>query len=305
MNTLHVMLPSFTHLQGDVALRRWLARGDRPPAVADARTVVLHEVFRFAGEGLPVAALRHHCHAGDAAIGAWLCADPCYVRSEMAGARLLAFPLDDMSADEAGQIASALRALCGDAGVPLTIDTPAAWCLHLPHDAPVATFVEPAEALGASLLDCLPAGESGRMWRRLFNEIQIALHAHPVNAARIAAGRLPANALWFWGAGRLPGAVDSELAFVASEDDVVRGLAKCAEVRCAAPTTELLASNRDSGDVLLDLATLKDADATRTWLASLRRALRERQFDTLALTFAGGERFRLRRRHRFRFWRQA
>lgn len=44
-----------------------------------------------------------------------------------------------------------------------------------------------------------------RRIRRWTNEAQMLLHAHPLNAQRAAAGQLPVNSIWWWGAGRHAG----------------------------------------------------------------------------------------------------
>jgi hypothetical protein len=305
MSTLHALLPPLARVRADLAFMRWLAKGDRLPKANDPRTTLLRELFRFAGDRVPAAALRHLCHGDDAATGAWLCADPAWVRSEATGARLMAWPLDDVSVDESEALAAALRPLFGDAGAPLSIDTPSAWCLHLLHDAPRAQFRAPADALGVDLMECLPEGNDGRAWRRMFNEAQIVLHSHPVNAARINAGKRPVNALWFWGAGTLPTSVESNLQAIASVDDVVRGLAKMSGAVRVEPLPDAIEASCHAGALLLDLDIPGHADDAAKWLAHFQRWLRERRFDDIAITFADGERFRIRHAHRLRFWRKA
>jgi hypothetical protein len=176
--------------------------------------------------------------------------------------------------------------------------------VRLIGDAPLATFADPDDALGASLIDVLPEGDAARAWRRLFNEVQVALHAHPANAARVAARKLPVNALWFWGAGSLPETVDTSLAMVASADDVVRGLAKLAGAIRVEPLPEALETADVRGEALLDLQRLGDRESATEWLTTFERWLRTRRFDAIALTFAGGECYRMRHAHRLRFWRQ-
>lgn len=305
MNTLHVLFPPLAHVRANPGFMGWLAKGDRLPGIGDARTTTLRELFHFAGAGVPAAALRHLCHGDDAATGAWLCADPAWVRSEAAGARLMAWPLGDVSNDEAESFAAALRPLFGDTGSPLSIDTPSMWCLHMLHGVPRAEFRAPADALGVDLAECLPEGGDGRAWRRLFNEAQVLLHAHPVNAARVAAGKRPVNALWFWGAGALPPAVESGVQAVASVDDVVRGLAKMAGAVRVEPLPDALEMAQRSGMTLLDLDIAGHAEGAAKWLVHFQRWLRGRRFDAIAITFADGERFRVRHAHRLRFWRHA
>jgi hypothetical protein len=305
MNTLHALLPPLAHVRTHPAFMGWLAKGDRLPKVGDARTTLLRELFRFAGDSVPAAALRHLCHADDASTGAWVCADPAWVRSEATGARLMAWPLGDITADEAEALVAALRPLFGDVGAPLSVDTPFAWCLHLQHGTPRAEFRPPEEALGVDLVACLPEGDDGRTWRRLFNEAQIVLHAHPVNAARVVAGKRPVNALWFWGAGALPASVETGLQAVASVDDVVRGLAKMGGAARVEPLPDGVEASGHAGAVLLDLDIPGHADGALGWLMHFQRWLREHRFDAIAITFADGERFRVRHAHRLRFWRKA
>lgn len=302
MSALHVLMPALSRTNDDPAFRHWLSRGDRLPDAENARATVLRDLFRCTADAIPAAALRHHCHAGDAAGGNWLCADPAYVRGEATGARLMACPAGEVSGSEAEALAAILRPLLAEAGT-LHVDAPDEWCMRLDGDT-AATFTDPVDALGASLIDCLPEGAAARTWRRLFNEAQVALHAHPVNAARVSAGKLPVNALWFWGAGALPDSVETRLAIVASADDVVRGLARLGGATRVEPLQVALDTADVHGAALLDLERLGGGESVAGWQASFERWLRERRFDAITLTFAGGERFRLRHAHRLRFWRR-
>ena len=290
-------------MQDDPALCEWLARGDRLPDVRAARTAVVRERFQFAGDAIPAAALRHHCCAADAERGVWLCADPAWVRSEATGARLMACPVGDVSAADAEELAAALRPLFAEAAATLVVDTPSTWCLRLAEGNTHAAFTAPADALGASLADCLPEGSAGRAWRRQFNEAQILLHAHPANARRIAAGKRPVNALWFWGEGALPDSVETGLRYVASADDVLRGLARMAGAVRLEPLPQALEAADEAGDILLDLDVSYGLDGISDWLPSFRHWLREKRFGVISLVFASGERFRIRHTHRLRFWR--
>lgn len=64
--------------------------------------------------------------------------------------------------------------------------------------------------------------------RGLANEIQMLLHADPVNEARAAAGQPTVNALWLWGAGEVPGAAGSAsdaIDAIAGEHPLIAGIA--------------------------------------------------------------------------------
>lgn len=302
MSTLRVLLPPFAVATGDTALSRWLARGDRIAAVPGGRDAALRRHFRFAGSALPVAALRHHGHAGVDDHATWMCADPAWVRADTTGARLLACPVADLGAGEAEQLVAALQPLFGDVGAPLAMDTPTQWCARLAPGASLGHFVAPADVLGADILAHLPGGNASRMWRRLFNDAQIALHAHPVNAARSAAGKQPVNAVWLWGAGTLPESVESPSQVVASADDCVRGLAKVAGVLRVEPSPAALEAV--PGSALLDLADTTAAAISGEWLTHFRAWLKTRRYRAIELDFADDERIRMRHAHRLRFWRR-
>jgi hypothetical protein len=48
----------------------------------------------------------------------------------------------------------------------------------------------------------LPTGEDAPFWNHRVHEMQMALHEHPLNLARMASGQLPVNSYWPWGGGR-------------------------------------------------------------------------------------------------------
>lgn len=62
-----------------------------------------------------------------------------------------------------------------------------------PHDQPD----QPAA-------DYLPKGRGAELLRELMAEGTAVVRDHPVNQARLASGRAPANAIWLWGQGKAP-----------------------------------------------------------------------------------------------------
>jgi len=70
-------------------------------------------------------------------------------------------------------------------------------------DGPVRITTQPPhEFSGKPAADNLPAGERQDELRKLMSASQDILKDHPVNQARVAAGKKPATQIWLWGQGR-------------------------------------------------------------------------------------------------------
>jgi hypothetical protein len=112
---------------------------------------------------------------------------------------------------------------------------------------------------------------------------------------------MSANALWFWGSGELPMWMKTSLGSVYSDDVLAQAMATRCGITCQ-HATDFDATTRLSADTLLDQ---DDADASRApwtaWLDALRRG----RCSEIALYFVDGSRWRLKRWHRWRFWRRA
>lgn len=62
----------------------------------------------------------------------------------------------------------------------------------------------PHDLVDQSVADAFPRGTGSRLLTDLMAASARWLEGHPVNAARIAAGKRPATNIWLWGAGRAP-----------------------------------------------------------------------------------------------------
>lgn len=272
------------------AVARALSRADVLPEGAAGERAQLLRHFELLPRGWPMAAITRSLDADDAHLHTWLRADPAHVRPDMTGARVLAVGELGLSVEEAGALVAPLRTLFGDAGFPISAPHPSRWYLALPREAKLPVFSPPEAVLGDDLFSHLPDGPDGRRWRALLNEAQILLHNHPVNQARAAAGRITANSLCFWGAGRLPDQVRCAVPHVVSVDPGVTALAR------------LAGANTDFSrhELLLDLRVERD------WTV-VEKALLETLAGPLGavhLDFADGVRFALEPRQRWRFWRR-
>jgi len=287
MSALTLLLPPLARIERTPALSLWLTRGDRLADDKPGRDTALRECFDFVGTSVPAAALTRSLDADDARGALWLRADPAFAMADAVTARLMACGDLGLSSEEGDELARALRPLFGDAGFPLEATRPDRWYLRCPLESRLPDFADPREVLGDDLMRHLPSGDNERQWRRLLNEAQIILHNHPVNARRVQRGQVPANSLWFWGAGKLPDWARTRFDAVASGDPVVVALAKLAKI----PVVDAQAALAQSGaNVLLDVAEIPEIDV--------------RKFSGIDLLFASGERQRCKAWQRWRFWRR-
>ena len=254
-------------------------------------------ISRLAEPGADADDVRRH---------AWLRVDPAHLRAGINGVVLLgtgdALGLD---ATDSAAFLPALKPLFGDAGFQLDAPHPARWYLRLPEGAPLPPLLAPDEALGEDLFASLPQGEESvaRRWRSLITEAQVILHQHPRNRERLAQGRAAINALWFWGAGRLPDAVQSRYLHVRSQEPLLQGLARMAGAAIAAPESP---ADGPAGDSLVDMRRLRSLELFGTQvLPPLLQAMTRREYDTLQLDFEDGTCLALRPGQRgWQFWRR-
>ena len=241
--------------------------------------------------------------------------------------------VDDLERDEADALVAMLSTHFTDDGLRFVAPRAGAWFVFAAQTQDVATT--PVDAVvGRSLIPHLPRGPSAGTWKRWQDEIGMLLHDHPVNAAREARGRPSANAIWFWGGGRLPDA--GIAADVAAADgragEIARGIALAGRGSVAPwppPAGWLDPSLRQRGaggnGGANDAATIVVTDTVgsagdvavfaRDWLAPALRLLEGRRIDALhvvadgsgiAATWTAGEPGRLARlrarwrRQRFR-----
>ena len=259
-----------------------LARYAAPPRSCEHG--LAHLVCALAGvSGEPPVAALLAAGAGTATgDDYWLVADPVTLvpgRSDVT----LAGRVDDLVAAETHELLTALNAHFHDDGVVFVASRPDVWLARL-RAAPALTTTPVDRARGTALAQWLPGGDAGAQWRRWQDEIQMLLHVHPVNADREARGAAPANAVWFWGGGRLADA-RAAAAFAVSAPptrlgDLARGLAGLPPSTPAPARAALVVSDT--------LATSADAEAfVDTTLAPALVALERSGDGTLVLAADG------------------
>ena len=135
-----------------------------------------------------------------------LCADPIHLQADRDTAKLIPAPMLSLSNDEE-------MALMKDINVFLEADEMLlthrdsnekgarnGWYLS-GRDGSQLESCPPSFVANRNASAYLPEGEDSGQWRRLMTELQMLLHAHPVNEQRVQSGKLPINSLWFWGGG--------------------------------------------------------------------------------------------------------
>lgn len=181
--------------------------------------------FGLQGAELPYAALRLLGDGIDPHDGAWICADPVHVRFARDTVVVGAQRELDLCEEEEQALVMALNQHFGETAA-FMVQAPGRWAARLAREPHIHTH--PIDFVrGRQMESFLPSGEERRDWLRLLNEAQMLLHAHPVNVARAAAGKAPANSVWFWGAGRLPREVrPRDMARVLTGNPLAIGLAR-------------------------------------------------------------------------------
>ncbi len=106
-----------------------------------------------------------------------------------------------LEAGESRTLFEAVRGLFESEGFALAWGAPLRW--YLAHeslaDLPTASL---DRVVGRNVDRWLPEGPPARLLRRLFNEVQMLLYTHPLNAQREERGLPSVNALWLSGCGR-------------------------------------------------------------------------------------------------------
>jgi hypothetical protein len=177
------------------------------------------------------------------------------------------------------------------------------------------THRDPAEMLGSRLA---ARARGDLQFRRLSSEIELWLHAHPLNETRSARGRPAISTLWLWGGGAVPlgGRMPvraTPLRFLA-EDPFMDGLASLTGVGSVSPPDATAAREvgRMDGDVVVQLALSTRSDGTARslesiegeWLQPALERLRRGELRSIELLM-GPLRASLTRSAFYRVWRRA
>jgi hypothetical protein len=200
------------------------------------------ELARVAPVRIAAAALAEPQAQSAHAVTRWI-ATPLHLTAGLARVHLDHRGILALSAAELATLAAAFAGTFGASGHSLTPLPSGDFLLQTPDVAPLRT-VEPARCIGSDLAQVLPQGTAATALRRLVAEIEMWLHAQPLNEARQQRRELPVTTLWPWGAeGRpLPPDVASargELPLAYGRDAWLEGLWRLEGAACRAPPVHL------------------------------------------------------------------
>lgn len=300
------------------ALESLLARGRRSRIAGASLERRLATAFSAPAD-LPLAPYALRGDGGEPGAHCWMHADPVHLKVH--GDRLILADASrlSISAEEARDFVSKLNTQFAPEGLEIVAPHPNRWYARVTREPRLRT-TPTAEVAGRNVDAFLPAGDDGARWRKIFNEAQMLLHAHPANEARESRGALTVNSVWFWGAGK-SGSPYSPFDAVWSNHPLAAGLALASRVGChALPASAKTLLEEARGDSVLivsdllpstaygDLAAWHGALAAleQAWCAPLLAAVRNGAVETLTLRGLGpdyGYAVELERGDLWRFWR--
>jgi hypothetical protein len=309
---------------GDVlapALQTLLARAERSDTGMEHGDALLFRLFGIdtGRSDPPVAALTWLADTGQVPTGWWYRADPVHLQPRRDHLVLLDSTALDIEAQESAALESVINGLLGEDGWQLWAPRPGRW--YLQPGRPLQLLTRTLEAVtGEDIRSHLPAGPDARLWQARLSEIQMLLHAHPLNQAREADGRPTINSLWLWGGGELPVPGEAGWSGVWTDDALTRGLALCSGIEVAplpANAAVWLAAVRP-GSYLITSAGLRrpariggiaDWEVrieqwNGDWFEPLLQSLRDRRLASLMLHDGAGRAARVTPASLRRWWRR-
>ena len=143
--------------------------------------------------------------------------------------RMIDYSAGEISTEEAKELITYLKSYFDDEVFTLYAGVSYRHCLVVKNGKTGNTFTPPHDITGKPIKDCLPQGVYGEKYLNFMKRSHEILKNHPINLARIKAGKNPANSVWFWGEGTKPALENFEKKFglkggVISAVDLVKGI---------------------------------------------------------------------------------
>lgn len=146
---------------------------------------------------------------------------------------------DDISTEEARQLIEAVQAAFGGGEYDFYTGVSYRHCLiWRGGTTELGNMTPPHDITGKVIGPHLSTAETARPLLEMMEKSFDLLKDHPVNKARVAAGRRPANCIWLWGEGKRPALQPFEALYgikggMVSAVDLLKGIANCAGMEVA------------------------------------------------------------------------
>ena len=259
---------------------------------------------------------------GDPGVDHWLRADPVHLSVNRDRVVLLDGSRLEITPAEAAALCRTMQEQFASDGLIFHAPHPERWYITSDHRIAIHAY-PPSAVRGHNVANYWFDGADRARWQGRLSEMQMLLHAHPVNQAREESGKLPINGVWFWGAGARPERVRHIYSHIVAHDVLLAGLASLTRARYididdfhwsslpnATPSQILVAL-----DHLDKFAAYGEWDAWREALAALDRAWFAPALSALkngtssavtiyALDKNRGAKFTTTRYDLFKFWRR-
>ena len=142
---------------------------------------------------------------------------------------MLDYSAGEISTEEARKLISYLKEHLDSDMFTLYAGVSYRHCLVVKEGKTGHELTPPHDITGKPVRGHLPEGPLGEKYRAMMERSAELLREHPINRARVAAGKNPANSVWFWGEGTKPALENFEKKFgkkggVISAVDLVKGI---------------------------------------------------------------------------------
>lgn len=146
---------------------------------------------------------------------------------------------DDISSEEAAEIIKTVQAELGNAVFSFYPGVSYRHCLIWANGTTdLGNMTPPHDITGKVITEYLSTSENAKPLIELMKKSYDILKDHPVNLARKARGKRPANSIWLWGEGTRPAFAPFEQIYginggVVSAVDLLKGIGNCAGMEVA------------------------------------------------------------------------
>lgn len=124
--------------------------------------------------------------------------------ADFADKTMVDYSAGEITTDEARELIEFLQEKLGNDQYSFHAGVSYRHCLIIAHGSVNMQLTPPHDISGKKIGAYLPAGDGSGELAELIRRSNELLYSHPVNLARKAAGKNPANSIWFWGQGTRP-----------------------------------------------------------------------------------------------------